>query len=67
MNAEAAQLLTVDQARERLAVGRSVMYELMNDGSVRSILIGRSRRIPMDAIFEFIEAQMDEQAERGQQ
>ena len=37
-------LLTVEQAADRLSVSRSLMYELIRQGRVASIRVGRLRR-----------------------
>lgn len=47
-------LLTVEQAAEALALGRTKVYELLDSGSLRSVKIGRARRIPVDALAEFV-------------
>lgn len=49
-----AVLLTVDEAAEVLAVGRSTVYALLEAGVLRSVKIGRCRRIPTAALDEFI-------------
>ena len=54
----AAQLplvLTVEQAAERLGVGRTVMYALVSSGAVESVQIGRLRRVPADALVTFLD------------
>jgi excisionase family DNA binding protein len=38
-------LYTPEEAAEALAIGRSTLYELMADGVVRYIKLGRCRRI----------------------
>lgn len=38
-------LYTPDEAAEALAIGRSTLYELMADGAVKYIKLGRCRRI----------------------
>jgi excisionase family DNA binding protein len=48
-------VLTVEEAAERLGIGRTTMYALVKGGDVESIAIGRLRRIPLDALDEFIE------------
>ncbi len=50
-------LLTIEQAAQRLGVGRSTMYGLLVDGEIESINIGRLRRIPPDALTEYIDRQ----------
>jgi excisionase family DNA binding protein len=47
-------LLTVEEAAERLGVGRSTMYQLISAGLVDTIRIGRLRRIEPDALATYI-------------
>jgi excisionase family DNA binding protein len=47
-------LLRVSEAARRLGIGRSLMYRLLFDGQVTSVKIGRSRRIPVGALEEFV-------------
>ena len=47
-------LLTVNEAAERLGIGRSLMYELIGSGQVESISVGRLRRIPAEALDDYI-------------
>ena len=51
---EARMLLTVMEAANRLGIGRSLMYELLATGRIPSIRIGRLRRIPCEALQEFV-------------
>jgi excisionase family DNA binding protein len=54
------RLLRVEQARERLQVSRAKLYEFINSGQLKSVMLGsRSRRIPESAVAEFIAARMD--------
>jgi len=48
-------LVTVNEAARRLSIGRSHLYEYLLSGSLRSILIGRSRRIASRDLNAFIE------------
>jgi excisionase family DNA binding protein len=50
-------LLTVSEAAQQLGIGRSLLYELLADGQVQSIHVGRLRRIPIDALADFIDRQ----------
>ena len=47
--------LTVLEAGQVLRVGRSVTYELIHSGQLRSVRIGRSIRIPRDALVEYLQ------------
>jgi excisionase family DNA binding protein len=48
-------VLTVEEAADRLGVGRTVMYALVRSGAVESVRIGRLRRIPADALVTFLD------------
>ncbi len=48
-------LLTVEELAEQLRIGRSSAYALVKNRQIRSIRIGRSIRIPRNAVAEFIE------------
>jgi len=43
-------LLTVEEAAQRLGIGRSLFYELLALGDIESVRIGRLRRIPLGAL-----------------
>ena len=49
-------LLTPVEAADQLAVSRTKVYELMAAGALRSIHIGRLRRVPVDALRDFVGA-----------
>lgn len=51
---EQAELLTVPEAAELLGISRSMIYKLMRRNGLRSLKLGRNRRIPRSAIQEFI-------------
>ena len=53
-NAQPHLLLTVDEAAERLGIGRTLVYALMQSGDLESVRIGRLRRIPADALPTFL-------------
>ncbi len=57
MNApgETRLLLRVDEAGRQLNLGRTVMYELIRSGQLRSVKVGKLRLIPRSALVEFIE------------
>ena len=47
-------LLKVPEVMARLAVGQTKVYELMSSGELRSVKVGRSRRVPTDELERFI-------------
>lgn len=47
-------LLTVEEAARRLRIGRTVCYRLISSGELESITVGTLRRVPADAIPEFV-------------
>jgi excisionase family DNA binding protein len=61
-------LLTVEEAAERLHIGKTKTYDLVKSGEIESVLIGRLRRIHIDAINSYTarlasqQATMDEAA-----
>ncbi|WP_081390379.1 helix-turn-helix domain-containing protein [Paenibacillus odorifer] len=51
-------LLTIDEARSILRVGRNVMYQLIKQGGLSYILVGKQIRIPREALYKWIESKM---------
>ena len=47
-------VLTPSEAIDVLGVGKNTMYRLLNSGRLPAVRIGRSWRISMDAIHQFI-------------
>lgn len=55
----ATLLVTVDEAARRLSIGRSHVYEQMQRGRLRSVQIGRSRRILERDLDDFVAELLD--------
>ena len=55
-------LLTVPEAAQALAISRSKLYELLASGQLASIRIDGSRRVPVDALNDYIDALMRKDA-----
>lgn len=55
------KLLTVPQAAEALGLGEAKTWKLVHSGRLRSLKIDWSRRIPEEAIGEFIDQLAAEQ------
>ncbi|MGW4228944.1 helix-turn-helix domain-containing protein [Streptomyces sp. NPDC004980] len=62
MTTATAELLTVPEVMARLKLGRSTVYDLIRSRRLTSITIGRSRRIPADAVRDFIVHEIKEAA-----
>lgn len=48
-------LFTPSEAAAVLGIGRSKIYELLNDGQLTSVRIDRCRRIPADELVALVE------------
>jgi excisionase family DNA binding protein len=59
VRADERLLLTVEEAAERLGIGRSLMYELIGSGQIASIRVGRLRRVPREALIDYVASQRD--------
>ncbi|WP_328933511.1 MULTISPECIES: helix-turn-helix domain-containing protein [unclassified Streptomyces] len=56
------ELLTVVDVMARLKVGRSTVYDLIRTRRLRSVAIGRCRRIPASSLRDFISGQLERAA-----
>jgi excisionase family DNA binding protein len=52
----AAVLLTVDEAAARLRIGRVKCYELMGQGKLAFVMIGRARRVTAASLDAFVQS-----------
>lgn len=50
----AGSLLTAEEVAQRLGVGRSTVFTLLNRGEIASVQIGRLRRVTEGAVEEYI-------------
>ena len=57
------RLLTADEVADRLGIGRTKVYDLINRGELLSITIDRCRRIPASAVDAFIQRKLKEAAD----
>ncbi len=48
-------LLTIVEAARVLSIGRTTMYELVGSGQIEIVHIGRSARVPVAALDEYVE------------
>ena len=49
------QVLTVREMASILRIGRNAAYQLIADGNIHCVYIGRSIRIPRSALIQFLE------------
>jgi excisionase family DNA binding protein len=47
-------LYRVDEAAEALRISRSVIYELIRSGRLRTVKVGRRRLVPVQALDEYV-------------
>ena len=59
------ELYRVAEAMALLSLGRSVIYEQLRSGRLRSVHVGRTRLVPATAITEYI-ALLEREAECAQ-
>lgn len=43
-----------EQAASVIGIGRSKLFELIADGQIETVQIGRSRRVPAQALVEYV-------------
>lgn len=55
-------LLTVTEAANRLALGRTMVYALVLRGEIASLKVGRARRIPVAALERFVQDRLAQDA-----
>jgi excisionase family DNA binding protein len=49
-------LYRVDEAAEALRLSRSVIYELIRSGRLRTVKEGRRRLVPVSALTEYVDS-----------
>lgn len=57
-------LVSAEEAASRLSLGRTTVYALIASGRLRSVRIGRLRRVPIVALNEFVERIATQERER---
>ena len=54
---DGVMLLTIVEAARVLSIGRTTMYELVGAGEIDVVHIGRSARVPVEALHEYVDRQ----------
>ncbi|MCM0677535.1 helix-turn-helix domain-containing protein [Micromonospora phytophila] len=47
-------VLTIEEAAQQLGIGRTTMYALIKTGQIRTVTIGRLRRVPTFCLDEYV-------------
>lgn len=63
--ATASVMLTVEEAAEQLRIGRTTAWNLVKSGELRSVSIGRLRRVPAAAVQAYAEQLLAADEPRG--
>ena len=56
MSTDLPLTLTVVEAASVLRIGRTAAYNLIRCGKLRSVRVGKTIRVPRDAIFDFLKS-----------
>jgi excisionase family DNA binding protein len=48
-------MFTVPEAAARMSLGKRTVWRMIHDGEIESVKRGRSRRIPRQAVADYIE------------
>jgi len=59
------QLLDVTQAADILSIGKKKVYRMINKNQLPSLLVGKSIRIPREALNEWIRSAMTDVVKEG--
>ena len=55
-------IYTIEEAARQLGIGRTTMYALIMSGEIRSVTIGRLRRVPAQCIDEYVTRLLEQSA-----
>lgn len=62
----AGDVLKIEEAARYLRIGRTTMYALVMEGTIRSIKIGYLRRVPVECLREYVADQLSRAEAAGQ-
>ena len=48
------EVITIDELREILNIGRNAAYDLLNKGEISAFRIGRNWKIPRESVAHYI-------------
>ncbi len=55
-------LLSVEEAADQLSLSRTRLYALIKSGAIESVRVGRLRRVPAEALPQFVARLVAEQS-----
>ena len=58
-------ILSVNDLRTALSIGRTKAYELVNSGQIKSIKVGNAIRIPKKSLLDYVDHGMYNRVEAG--
>jgi len=59
LNTHPKRLIRINDAARILACSRSLIYSLMESKQLRYVKLGRSRRIPLTEVYDFIDRNLE--------
>ncbi len=59
------KLVSVEEAARTLSIGRSLLFEMLSAGTIRSVKVGRRRLVPVSALEEYVKRLTEDQSEEG--
>jgi excisionase family DNA binding protein len=62
---ELTELMSPDEVRQYLGLGRTYTYHLLATGAIPSVRIGRLRKVRRTDLEEFIEARLEHERQAG--
>lgn len=65
MENEPAAILTVEQLCEALFIGKNYAYRLLGSGTIKGFRIGRTWKVPVESVNEYVRAQSRRSDGRG--
>ena len=58
-------IMSVNDLRSALSIGRTKAYELVNSGQIKSIKVGNAIRIPKKSLLDYVDHGMYNRDEAG--
>ena len=54
-------LITIDEMREILSIGKNAAYTILNSGELKAFKIGKVWKIPRQSVYDYINDQVAKQ------